>query len=234
MLWGDSHAHQWIPALRRARTGERVNVVAFVAGACPPIAVPFTPRQGYAGKCVKSNAIALRYVRKMHSTTDDFTVLLGSNWSGYRIAYREIVREGRGEEYLPFVREMALLSHDATPRLFRQLGRIGVRVAVLAQSATVPADAPSCDAGRVPYLCPLDRELALPEEAREDRWLARRLEGLAGPVRVVDARPAYCGAELCYGQLGGITTWSDDLHLSTTRTRSLAPYLDQVFGDLSR
>lgn len=231
VLWGDSHAHQWIPALRSLGRGRGVNMVSFVAGACPPVAVRFSKRGGYAGKCEKSNAIALKYVRDLHKSGKDVTVLLGSNWSGYRIAYRRIANQGRGGDYLPFVRKMVRLSHKATPRLFRRLANVGVRTAVIAQSATVPGGAPDCAEGEDPYLCPIDRSLVLPREAREDRWLAGQIEQLEGRTRVVDPRNAYCDTEVCFGLLDGIQTWYDDLHLSATRTRSLARYFELVFSD---
>lgn len=231
VLWGDSHAHQWIPALRKLGRGRGVNMVAFVAGACPPVAVRFSKRGGYAGKCEKSNAIALKYVRDLHKKNADITVLLGSNWSGYRIAYRRIFKQGRGDDYLPFVRKMVKLSHKATPRLFRRLANVGVRTAVIAQTATVPGNAPACAEGEDPYLCPIDRSLALPHEASEDRWLAGQIAQLEGRTRVVDPRSAYCDTEVCFGLLDGIETWYDELHLSATRTRSLAQYFQLVFSD---
>ncbi|MGA8845219.1 MAG: SGNH hydrolase domain-containing protein [Nocardioides sp.] len=231
VLWGDSHAHQWIPALRRIGRDRDVNMVSFVAGACPPIAVRFSRRGGYAGKCGKSNAIALKYVRDLHQNGKEVTVLLGSNWSGYRIAYRRIVHQGRGKDYLPFVRKMVKLSHSGTPRLFRRLSRIEVRTAIIAQSATVPDGAPACAEGQDPYLCPLDRSLALPQEAQEDRWLAGQIAPLQGRTRIVDPRSAYCDPDVCFGLVDGIQTWSDELHLSATRTRSLAGYFELVFSD---
>ena len=226
VLWGDSHAWMYIPAVRRAVRGERVNFVSFVAGSCPPIATNATPESGYSGKCERSNVNALAYVTRLHKRGSDVTVLLGSNWSGFRIAYRKIALEQVGIDsgYDDYTRKMVALSHEGTPRLFRRLGRLGVAVDVIAQAAVIPDKVASCDAGNDPYACDIPRWRALKEEGRTETWLKGQMSKLSGRPGYLVPSDAYCTSLVCSGSVDGIFTWYDHLHLSATRTKALVPF----------
>lgn len=226
VLWGDSHAWMYIPAVRKAVRGQRVNFTSFVAGSCPPIASTTTPDSGYSGKCERSNVNALAFVTKLHKRGSAVKVILGSNWAGFRIAHREIAMEGAGEEsgYDDYTRRMVALSHEGTPRLFTRLGRLGVDVDVIGQAAVVPDRVAGCSAGNDPYACDIPRWRALREEGRTDSWLRSQMKKLDGSPRFLLPRDAYCSERVCSGSVDGILTWYDDLHLSATRTKALAPF----------
>ena len=226
VLWGDSHAWMYIPALRQAVRGQRVNFTSFVAGSCPPIATNSTPESGYSGKCERSNVNALAFVKKLHQRGSGVRVVLGSNWSGFRIAHREIAMEGAGYDsgYDDYTRKMVALSHQGTPRLFKRLGKLGVDVDVIAQAAVIPDRVADCADGNDPYACDIPRWRALPEERRTDSWLRSQMKKLDGNPRYVLARDGYCFERVCSGNVDGIFTWYDNLHLSATRTQTLAAY----------
>ncbi|WP_323792091.1 SGNH hydrolase domain-containing protein [Nocardioides sp.] len=226
VLWGDSHAWMYIPALRKAVRGQRVNFTSFVAGSCPPIATTTTPDESYSGKCERSNVNALAFVKKLHKRGSAVKVILGSNWSGFRIAHREIAMEGAGTDsgYDDYTRKMVALSHEGTPRLFRRLGKLGVDVDVIAQAAVIPERVAGCADGNDPYACDIPRWRALPEEGRTDSWLRSQMKKLKGAPRYLLARDAYCFERVCSGSVDGIFTWYDKLHLSATRTAALSSY----------
>ena len=236
VLWGDSHAWMYIPALRRAVRGERVNFTSFVAGSCPPIASTATPDSGYSGKCERSNVNALAYVTRLQRRGSDVRVVLGSNWSGFRIAHRKIALEGvTGDPgYSDYTRKMVELSHEGTPRLFTRLGRLGVDVTVIAQAATIPERVRDCEAGNDPYACTIPRWRALPEELRTERWLGQQMAKLSGATEYLEPSAAYCNTTICAGNVGGIFTWYDPLHLSATRTRALTSYFRPTITGLAR
>lgn len=226
VLWGDSHAWMYIPAVRQAVRGQRVNFTSFVAGSCPPIASTSTPDSGYSGKCERSNVNALAFVKKLHKRGSGVKVILGSNWSGFRMAHREIAMEGTAGDsgYDDYTRKMVALSHEGTPRLFTRLGRLGVDVDVIAQAAVVPERVADCAEGNDPYACDIPRWRALREEGRTDSWLRSQMRKLGGSPRYVLARDGYCSERVCSGRVDDILTWYDDLHLSATRTKALASY----------
>lgn len=237
VLWGDSHAYMYIPAMLEAVRGQRVNFVSFVAGSCAPFATNSTPESGYSGKCERSNVNALDYVTKLVRKGRDVKVLLGSNWSGFRMAYRRIALEqaGAGDSgYDPYTKKMVALSHEGTPRLFTKLGKLGADVDVIAQAAVIPERVRSCDEGNDPYACDIPRWRALREEGRTDSWLRGQMDKLSGNPGYVVTTDAYCTAAFCGGKVDGIFTWYDNLHLSATRTRALAPYFAPTIRSLKQ
>ncbi|MCW2815118.1 MAG: acyltransferase [Nocardioides sp.] len=236
VLWGDSHAYQWIPALKEAVQGERVNLVSFVAGSCPPVLI--TNNNG-KGACRRSNYVALRTVEALRRENKRFKVVLGSNWSGFRRAYRKIVLEdavGAPSGYDDYTKEMVRLAHEGTPDLFTRLGRMGVDVDIIGQAATVPERRASCEAGEEPYVCDLPRWRAMPEERRTDGYLQRQQDKIKRTARsrIVDASSGYCTDFVCRGKVGTIQTYFDDLHLSATRTRNLARFFKPAVRDMHR
>ncbi len=222
VLWGDSHAWQYIPAVTAAVEGRRVNLVSFVAGSCAPLAVRHaTPK----GVCERSNAAAFAYVKKLHRRGSDVKALLGSNWSGFRIAYRRMQLEALGIDsgYEPYTKRMVMLSHEGTPLLFKRLGKLGVDVDVIAQAAVVPEHTAPCLSDDDPYRCDVSRWRALPEEGRTESWLRRQLQQVTGRAGYVETTDAYCTPLVCHGEVDDIVTFFDHLHLSASRTRALAP-----------
>ncbi|MEN8674719.1 SGNH hydrolase domain-containing protein [Nocardioides sp.] len=227
VLWGDSHAWMYIPAVRRAVRGEKVNFVSFVAGSCPPIKSRANPQTGYSGKCERSNVNALAYVTKQLRKGRQVKVLLGSNWTGFRSAFRDITLAkslGRESGYDPYTEKMVALSHEGTPALFKKLGKLGADVDVIAQAGVLPAKVRDCAAGNDPYACEIPRWRALREEGRTDTWLRGQMKKLSGKPRYITATDAYCTDLVCGGNVEGIFTWYDNLHLSATRTKALVSY----------
>ncbi len=129
---------------------------------------------------------------------------------------------------------MVALSHEGTPLLFKRLGKLGVDVDVIAQAAVIPERVKSCSAGEDPYGCDIPRWRALREEGRTDSWLRGQMTRLAGDPGYIQTTGAYCNALVCGGNVGGIYTWYDRLHLSATRTKALAPYFRPSILDLKR
>lgn len=233
LLWGDSHAWQYIPALRQAVRGNGVNLVSFVAGSCAPSAVKEKDRMG---TCERSNLEAYRTVRKWHQEGRDLRVILSSNWSGFRIAYRRMMLGDivPVDDYSDYTKEMVRLSHEGTPKLFTRLGRLGVDVDVIGPSAVVPDKKLPCLAGEEPYQCDLPRWRALPEESDTREWLGQQMAKLQGKPKLIDATGAYCSRTVCHGKVGDILTWYDHLHLSATRTRNLRQFFAPTVAAVKR
>ncbi len=236
ILWGDSHAYQWIPALREAVKRQKVNLISFVAGSCPPVLVT---RNHDKGACRRSNYVALRTVQALVREKARFKVVLGSNWSGFRRAYRRVYLEsaaGIPSGYDAYTQDMIQLAHEGTPDLFTRLGRMGVDVDIIGQSATVPERRAPCPAGEAPYTCDVPRWRAVPEERRTRGYLERQQDKIQvrGRSRIIDATPGYCTDVVCHGKIGAVETYFDDLHLSATRTRALARFFTPAVKDLHR
>jgi hypothetical protein len=235
VLWGDSHAWQYVPAVVAAAKARKANLVGFFMGGCPPVKVPLTaPAGGYDSICEQHNAMAMKYVKKLQRGKQDVRVLLGSSWAGYRRADREI-KAGAGEEYYGYtdwVKQMvALFMHGAGP-LFPALGKVGVDADVIGQTATVPRTTAECATGEDPYTCDLPRRRAIYDDYKTRKWLRGLMKSLAGRPRLIEVNDAFCDRDVCHGMVDGVYTFYDDLHLSATNVRTLRPYFRDTFRAL--
>lgn len=237
VLWGDSHAWQFVPAVQAAARARKANLVGFFMGGCPPVKVPMNPGPGgYATVCEQHNAMAMRFVKKLERGPRAVRVLLGSNWAGYRRAHREI-KAGTVKpeyEYTPWVRKMIKLFMRGAGPLFKSLGKVGVDVDVIGQTATVPRRTAPCPSGDDPYTCAMPRKKALYDEAETRRWLKALMRRLGGKPRLIEVNGAYCGPQRCFGMVGGVYTFFDKLHLSATNVRALRPHFRATFRSLGR
>ncbi len=223
VLWGDSHAWQMIPALRKAARNRDVNLVAFVMGSCPVMDPALTPSQRHGADpvpaCLISNDRALRFVQGLKAHNKRVHVLLGTYWQRYLRA----IRTGEGSSY---VKEMAGYWKTGGPRLFRTLGKMRVKVDVDGQIVTVPPTE-SCPDGNFPYACDLPRKKALRGEKSTKTWVKRQMRSLSGKPRYVDAN-RMCTAKKCYATVGKAYTFWDIQHISATMSRKLSYVLDQT------
>lgn len=227
VLWGDSHAWQYIPALHRAAKGRKVNLVAFVMGGCPPLLVKTAKQNAnYPSKCEANNALARVYVARLQRQQHDVKVILGAYWSGYRRASREMTLDALAPYlgYDEYTQERVRLFDRSTAPLFPALGRIGVPVDVISTTATEPRITAPCPEGDEPYGCDMLRVFAIHEETETRQWLRGLMTSLSGPSRLIDANSAFCDALVCHGLSDGIFTFYDYAHLSATRSRTLGRF----------
>ncbi|GEP32318.1 hypothetical protein NSZ01_00860 [Nocardioides szechwanensis] len=235
VIWGDSHAWQYVPALQAAAKARRANLVGFFMGGCPPVKVPLqAPPGGYASICEKHNAMAMKFVKKLEAGPQDVRVVLGSSWAGYRRADREI-KAGAGEAYYGYndwVKQMVALFMRSAGPLFPALGKVGVDVDVIGQTATVPRSLAPCATGEDPYTCDLRRNSAIYDEYKTRKWLRGLMKELAGKPRLIEVNDAFCDDYVCHGMVDDVYTFYDDLHLSATKVRQLRPYFRDTFRAL--
>ncbi|MDO9497709.1 MAG: SGNH hydrolase domain-containing protein [Nocardioides sp.] len=235
VLWGDSHAWQYVPAVQAAARARKANLVGFFMGGCPPVKVALKePTDGYKSICEKHNAMAMKFVKRLEKGPQDVRVLLGASWAGYRRADREI-RGGAGEAYYGYtawVKQMVRLFMRGAAPLFPALGKVGVDVDVIGQTATVPRRPAACPTGEEPYTCAIPRKQAIYDEAKTRTWLRGLMKKLAGRPRLIEVNNAFCGPTRCHGMVDGIYTFYDDLHLSATNVRTLRPFFRQTFRAL--
>ncbi|MEO9322100.1 SGNH hydrolase domain-containing protein [Nocardioides sp. C4-1] len=216
VLWGDSHAWMFIPALKRAVQGRNVNLVALVMGSCPPMD-NHARANDKVPTCFKNNALAVATVKQLAKTGQDFRVVLSGSWQRYRRA----VRAGDRTSY---VGQMGHAMRKGTPRLVRTLRSIGADVDVIGQVATVPRRRGTCAQGNQPYACQLPKYRAIPAQSRTRTWVRTTFKPLLQGREPINVNPDICTAKVCLGKVDGVRTWFDDFHLSRTRSRLMAPH----------
>jgi hypothetical protein len=223
VLWGDSHAWQMIPALRRAAHNRDVNLVAFLMGSCPAMDPALTPKQleGGVPACLVSNDLALKYVKALKAQKKRVHVLIASYWA----RYLHVLRTGQGSKY---ERQMAGFWKKSGPRLFRTLGRLRVPVDVDGPMPAVPLNAKDCFTDEYyAYDCDLSRKQALRNEESAKSWVKRHMQALSGKPRFVNAAKM-CNSKTCFATPRGVYTFWDFQHISATMSRKLSFVLDQT------
>ncbi len=235
VLWGDSHALQMMPAVKKAVAGRGVNFAMFSLGSCPPL------KYDRAGKnaqvtCKRFNADALDYVARLKRRQKPVRVILGGHWQAYRWLHRGLFVTGRlhREDYPHYVVEIARVFPQRSRGLFARLGRMGVDVDVIGQTATVPDRVRRCGRGEKPYVCNLARKQALPNETATKAWVRTSMRRLRPGARLIDPNRAYCNARMCKGFKDGIYTFFNDLHISATRAATLARFFRPSIKALAR
>lgn len=236
VLWGDSHALMYLPALRKLARKQRVNLVAILFGGCP-LSLPYPRSAGHKRTgCDRHNVESLAYVRKLTERRKKVHLLLNSFWSGYREGYTLTKREERTgipSGLSGYHQQMARLGVERSGPMLKAIGRLRVPTDMIGQAATVPAKPRRCPAGREPYQCHLPRYKALPNEAGNRRWIRTTLmKHLTGKPRLIDTSPSYCTRKTCLARVRGVNTFYDDIHLGADLTRTMTGWFRPTFQRL--
>jgi hypothetical protein len=173
MLWGDSHAWMYIPALEAAIGKKDVNLVAFVMGACPV----FIPTESATGGCARSNAAALRFAERHVDDRAPLKIILSQSYETYRGTPRI---GGAADVNVDYVKKMASYSQAGTPALFARLAQINADIDIVGPTPIIPRNAPLCEAVARPFSCDVPRKDAIVDEADNRAWLKDLMAGLPG------------------------------------------------------
>jgi len=222
VLWGDSHAWMYIPALEKAIGKKDVNLMAFVMGGCPP----FLPSTGARAGCAGSNRLAIDFVNELRRSDEPYRVILSASWDLYLEGAQEVLtsQEVANRANPDYIAKMADLFDESGAALFDRLGELEVPTDVVAPTASLRRNAPLCEAQIRPFSCDRDRQDAIQNEEVVRAFLNDEMEGLAGEPRLIDVNAEVCTAEVCYAERDGTVNFIDDNHLSATRSRELASY----------
>lgn len=217
VLWGDSHAWQFLPAIRKAMQGKKVNLVAFIFGGCVPAKPDMRIWKGQL--CAETSARAIRFLDGLAKRDRDVRVVMGAYWG----ANLNQVYYYRNEGEVATHRERRAYVLKYTVPLFRWLGKRDIRTDVLAMGPVVVPPDPDCQPGPTPFDCPIDRRISLYREAYVDRWLRARIRDLPAGARYLKYHDQLCDASVCRPhQAWGVYTWFDHYHLSQTTTERMS------------
>lgn len=234
VLWGDSHAWQHLPAVAPLARERNVNLVLFMLGGCPPILIREHITKPLAA-CETSNQMALKFVKRLKDDGRSIRVLLGAFWQGYYSVYKDVYvdKDEDPSQWTKVQLRSARTFHRLTPQLIAHLGEVGLRVDLIGQAASVPANPPRCLRGSDPYECDLRRSAALPREKAWIDWLRRQARPLPNGSRVVHFNQKYCSRTKCHGFTDGMYTFFDATHLSASRTATFKRFFAPTFRGLN-
>jgi hypothetical protein len=205
VLFGDSHALQWSPALLRVAEKKDWRVVSMVKAGCVIAQV------SYERSCDVWRFKAMR--RIVRQVQPDLVVVSSSTGSRYEIVH-EGKRLSREESQPHLVSGFALT--------LQRLKQAGAEVAVIRDQQLAPFSPPDCVSDHHDELnrCafPSRRSRA---EAFDAFGAARAGARLIDPVRVL------CPRRRCRSVIGNVLVYRDSYHLSATFARTLAPWLER-------
>ncbi|NLT07848.1 MAG: hypothetical protein GXY03_16290 [Solirubrobacterales bacterium] len=203
VLFGDSQAMHWFPALVRVARERGWRLIGRVRAGCPPAAIRFS------GRCDRWRAETLRRIER-HDEPD--LVVTGSG-----VVYGAIVGGRR-------LGSKASAKHlrKGYARTMRRLRRTGAQVAVMKTLSWAPNRIVSCvrDHPRKLRRCAFDRKQ--PTNRAFEARAAKRVKG----ARLIDARDAVCLKRICPAVTDGLIVYRDPKHLSATYARTLSNWLD--------
>lgn len=219
VLFGDSHAAQWFPALDRLARERHWKLVSMTKASCK-VATVTTVYQGrpYVS-CDRWRTAQLARIRALRPAL----VITSSSDSA------DLARPS-GDPRRQWT--------DGFARTYRELARSGAEVLAVVDTPWPKEDAVDC-AGTHPL--DLERCSSLVVDAVKDPGKKREITdaAAAADVSVIDPVPWLCGTGGCPVVVGDTLVYRDDSHLSETYAEAVAPVLGReltaLYGDdLSR
>ncbi|MFN8623695.1 MAG: SGNH hydrolase domain-containing protein [Chloroflexota bacterium] len=211
VLFGDSHAAQWLPALIAAGKAAGWKVISLTKSGCP--AIDFTSKNSQVfPSCAPWRASAIAWIKDKKPRA----VIIGSA-NGYRLKDPATGKAITGEaRKAPFA--------DALRRTLERLPA-GPAYGVLADTPRPAHDVPACLRQNPKNLaaCGMTRKGSM-----KPSWdaLFRSIVLDAAhhpPMSWMDLQDAVCPYDPCPVVNGNVLIWRDDSHLSATGSAALGP-----------
>jgi peptidoglycan/LPS O-acetylase OafA/YrhL len=216
VVFGDSHALQYFPPLRRLAAARGWRLVGLVRASCPIGAVDYQPT------CNAWRENTLRRIERRErpdlvitsSATDDrFRVKAG----GRRLS------RGASQPLL----------EAGYARTFRRLRRTGAKVAVIRDQARAPFEVADCVSEHHDRL---RRCVFRPRRRAANAFDARGARRAGRGVKVIDPMGILCPrtprGRRCPAVVGNALVYRDTYHLSATYARTLTPWLGRRLPSL--
>lgn len=205
VLFGDSHAGHWFPALEAAALQRHWKVVAITKSACTAadgmIYLPQLKRE--FTECVQWRRDAVKYARSLHPAK----VVMASTYPS--------------NELLGVTGSQDDAWAAAWKRSVRALSAPGTEVYFVSDTPWQAGPTPECLSAHMdrPSACGRSRESALAQPER--RKLVTAAARAAGAT-IIDPVPWFCTATTCPAIVGDILVYRDQHHITTAYSRLLA------------
>ena len=229
MLWGDSHAAQFVPGFAELARRARQPVLVAVRDACPPLAGVDRVSNWLSrpGNCQAHNAAAFRFALENAGIRQ---VVIAARWAFYAETTR-FGEERGGRSFLTGADDPALSVENSQlllrTRLLGEIGQLaaaGKQVLLIAQVPEMGFDAARCvrmlqGQGLAGTICRVEAARVTSRQAFATQVLAQaaRLEN----VRVLDPKTALCDEKFCTSLLDGQPAFRDNNHLSAYAARQI-------------
>jgi len=205
VLFGDSHAAQWMPALHQVAAANGWRLVVHVKKACPTADIP-TDKDRNRTDCAVWREDVLQ---QMGQLRPDLVVM-----SAYR--YKQVGAAAGRDPDTVWQEGLDLTLSKLRPSVGKVL--------LLGDSATPSADVPSCLASNVSSVqqCMSSRDAAVrPGRLAVERSLAAKYD-----ASFIPTSDWMCTNTSCPPVVGNVLMYRDNSHITATASAFLAPYVE--------
>jgi peptidoglycan/LPS O-acetylase OafA/YrhL len=212
VLIGDSHARQWLPALREVARLENLRLVAISKSACAYGSVPSLTKSG------NPNISCIEWNNHVEMLVDDINPDI--------LIYAQSLAYSTGA---PSQHESAFALAEGLLQRWQAQLQMGKTVIAIKDSPRPGEDIPLClsKSTATEHGCDKPRQPIIDIARRPDPLViaSAKLEG----THLIDMTDAICGKEFCPAQKNGQIVWRDAHHLTASFVRSIAPQLHEKF-----
>ena len=205
VLFGDSHAAQWMPALHQVASQNGWRLIVHVKKACPTAEIP-TDKDPNRTDCVPWRQAVIDRIAALQP---DLVIM-----SAYR--YKQVgAAAGRDPDQV---------WREGLDLTLQKMQGGAQRILLLGDSATPADDVPSCVAGRLSNVgsCMNSRDNAVrPGRLGVERELAAQYG-----VSFVPTSDWMCTDSVCPVIVGNVLMYRDNSHITATASAFLAPYVE--------
>jgi hypothetical protein len=209
VLYGDSHAAQWFPALERLSLEHHWKLVEMSKNSCSAADLPIfndVLKRRYT-ECEAFHRSAMTRIAQLKPAL----VVLGSSFN-YRPASPEA--------------DLGAQWRAGWERTFTQLSATGTRVAAIADTPYMGGSVPDClaEPANQKNIGHCTRSLHASLRGPEQRQAFLTYTGPAQPT-IIDPITWFC-TDACPTVVGNVLVYRDSNHMTTTYSTTLAPLLD--------
>ena len=224
MLWGDSHARHYLPAIANIAAAQGIKGLARFRDACRPFIAPDGIKTSAKGRvCRQLNEEALA---ELSARPDISVVVLAARWSSRDVATADMD-------------ELAVFSQNLG-KTIAALEQIGKKVVVLGQVPKLPLELKSCMTKQIRFSRKIPNCEAVPlslfSSYETDLWTSMQaLREKHSKATFFAPQNHLCNGSICRATDGqGHPLYRDDDHLSARGAYFLGPYINEAIGHLLR
>jgi peptidoglycan/LPS O-acetylase OafA/YrhL len=210
VLWGDSHARHYVPAVAALAANRKLSGLAFVYSGC----LPFLNDTHLAALCRDLNASAARWL----AANPVKVAILGGRWRNHIPDIHRFLKDARPSQ-----------NRGGLAQTLALLNSKGIQVSVLDQTPEFSQDVPRCIARDLFY--GRDSEHCVAEPAASMLAWHSQLDDYFDFLRkdysftVASGSGAICSSGFCRARQDGMLLMVDNNHLSEAGALHSAPYL---------
>lgn len=217
VVFGDSHAAQWLPALSTIAAERNWHIVTLLKASCPSVTVPvYNPRlEREETECGIWRREALAYIAAHHPS-----LVLLSNSAAY------VKRAGLEDGYARLSSEQWEQGVRST---LAELKAAKLNVALLRDTPRPDVDVPICLSRHTAHPGIFSAGACVTDEARAVApavWNAEVSAAREFPnVTTIDLTPKFCSGSVCPPEIDGQIVYRDTNHITSDFAKLLAPSL---------